>query len=85
MNVQLASSIGTVVILRVVVVLLIALLVYVLVARARTRRLGEPFGPEYDRELNSTGRARAERDLQAREEHRSRLTIRDLDPEVRAT
>lgn len=47
--------------------------------RARSRRLQQRFGPEYDRAVRATGdRAAAERDLAAREQRVRRMHIEEL-------
>ncbi len=53
-------------------------------ARRRTGRLQQQFGPEYERTLGTTGSKRdAEAELQAREEGRQRLEIRPLSQAAR--
>ena len=53
-------------------------------ARRRTGRLQQQFGPEYERTLGTTDSKRdAEAELQAREEGRQRLEIRPLSQAAR--
>ena len=52
--------------------------------RQRSKRLSDQFGSEYDRTVDATDdREAAERDLERREEQRSALEIRELDPAAR--
>ena len=52
--------------------------------RQRSKRLSDQFGPEYDRTVDATDdKEAAERDLERREEQRSSLNIRELDPAAR--
>jgi len=71
----------------VVVIVVVALLVIagaILLPRMRSRRLQQQFGPEYGRTVDATGdRREAERDLAEREQRRSELQIRELDPGAR--
>ena len=61
------------------IVALIAVVVWRALARRRTGRLQEQFGPEYDRTVDSAdSRRKAEAELQAREERRRELEIRPL-------
>jgi hypothetical protein len=67
------------VLIAVVVVVLVALVAWQAVARRRSDRLQEQFGPEYDRTVGSAQSKRdAEAELQAREERRQELEIRPL-------
>src|SRR5215213_8038519 len=67
------------VLIAVAIVLVIAVVVWQLMARKRTERLRGQFGPEYDRAVGSADSRRdAEADLAAREERREQLTIRPL-------
>jgi hypothetical protein len=53
--------------------------------RARTERLRDSFGPEYDRTVDDLGHRRgAETELEARLERRAQLDIRPLEPEREA-
>jgi len=57
----------------------LALVVWQALARRRTARLQQRFGPEYDRTLQSNeSKRQAEAQLQAREERRQQLEIRPL-------
>jgi hypothetical protein len=67
------------------IVLVLAALVWQAVARRRTGRLQQQFGPEYDRAVGGADSKRsAEADLQAREERRQQLDIRPLSQTARA-
>lgn len=60
-------------------VAVLAVVVWQALARRRTRRLQQQFGPEYDRTLGTAESKRdAEAELQAREERRQQLEIRPL-------
>jgi hypothetical protein len=66
------------------IVALLAMVSWQALARRRTGRLKERFGPEYNRAVNATdSRREAESELQAREQRRSQLEIRQLSPEAR--
>jgi len=68
----------------VVAVLVVAAIVLAIRSRRR-RRLSEAFGREYDVAVADEGsRAKAERELRARQERHDLLDIRDLSPESRA-
>jgi hypothetical protein len=55
-----------------------------LVRQRRSQQLREGFGPEYDRTIAETGdRRSAESELAERRERRSKLEIRELDPDTR--
>ncbi|HET7354528.1 MAG TPA: hypothetical protein VFJ11_10845 [Gaiellaceae bacterium] len=61
------------------VVAVIAVVVWQALARRRTGRLQQQFGPEYERALGTTdSKQEAEAELQAREERRRQLEIRPL-------
>jgi FtsZ-interacting cell division protein ZipA len=65
--------IGAVVVVAIIVIAILAS------GRARSRRLQQRFGPEYDRAVRTTGdRAVAERDLAARETRVRRMHIEEL-------
>ncbi len=65
-------------------VVVLAALVWTSYRRARSRRLQEGFGPEYDRAIEERGdRREAEAHLREREERRESLDIRPLAPESR--
>lgn len=67
------------VLIAIVVVALVAVVVWQALARRRTGRLQEQFGPEYERALGTTdSKQEAEAELQAREERRRQLEIRPL-------
>jgi FtsZ-interacting cell division protein ZipA len=67
------------IVIAVAVVAVLGMVMWQAMARRRTGRLQERFGPEYDRAVGSTGSKRdAESELQAREERRNRLDIRPL-------
>ncbi|GAA4225748.1 hypothetical protein GCM10022254_08340 [Actinomadura meridiana] len=58
--------------------------VYLVTAGARTRRLRQRFGPEYDRAVEREGgRSAAERELRSRENQHEHLDLRDLEPRRR--
>ncbi len=60
-------------------VALVAVVLWQSLARRRTSRLQQQFGPEYNRTLDTTDSKReAEAELQARQEHRQQLEIRPL-------
>jgi hypothetical protein len=61
------------------VVVVLGLVIWQAVARRRTERLRDRFGPEYDRAIGTAeSRRTAESDLAAREERRDQLEIRPL-------
>jgi hypothetical protein len=65
----------------VVVLIVLGFAIAYAVQRQRSERLRARFGPEYDRTVEAAGdRRRAERELGAREERRSRFQIRELEP-----
>jgi hypothetical protein len=67
------------VLIAVVVVAVIAVVAWQAMARRKTGRLQDRFGPEYDRTVGAADSKRdAESELQAREERRQRLEIRPL-------
>jgi hypothetical protein len=66
------------------IVILFGVLVWQALARRRTGRLQQQFGPEYSRAVDAADSRRdAESELQAREERRRRFEIRTLSPESR--
>lgn len=66
------------------VVAVLAVVVWQALARRRTGRLQQQFGPEYDRTLGTTeSKHDAEAELQEREERRRRLEIRPLSQAAR--
>jgi hypothetical protein len=72
------------VLIAIAVVAVLAVIVWQALARRRTGRLQQQFGPEYDRALGSAESKRdAEAELQAREEHRQQLEIRPLSQAAR--
>ena len=72
------------VLIAIAVVAVLALVVWQALARRRTGRLQEQFGPEYERTLgNAESKRDAEADLQARGERRQRFEIRPLSQEAR--
>jgi hypothetical protein len=72
------------VLIAVAVAALAAVVVWHVVARKRSSRLQEQFGPEYDRTVGATQSKRdAEAELQAREERRQELEIRPLSQAAR--
>jgi hypothetical protein len=72
------------VLIAIAAVALLAVVVWQALARRRTGRLQQQFGPEYDRTLTSADSKRdAEAELQAREERRQRLEIRPLSQAAR--
>jgi FtsZ-interacting cell division protein ZipA len=67
------------VLIAIAVVAVVAVVVWQALARRRTGRLQQQFGPEYDRALGTADSKRdAEAELQAREERRQKLEIRSL-------
>ena len=67
------------VLIAVAVLAVLAIVAWQVLARRRTGRLQEQFGPEYNRTLESTeDKRQAEAELQAREERRQQLDIRPL-------
>jgi hypothetical protein len=67
------------VVIAIVVVVVLAGVVWQTLARRRTGRLRQQFGPEYDRAVrNAASRRDGEAELQAREEHRQSFEIRPL-------
>ena len=72
------------VLIAIAVVAVLAVVVWQALARRRTGRLQQQFGPEYGRTLGTTDSKReAEAELQAREERRQRLEIRPLSQAAR--
>lgn len=72
------------VLIAIAVVGVLAVVVWQALARRRTGRLQQQFGPEYDRTLSNTDSKRdAEAELQAREERRQQLEIRPLSQAAR--
>jgi FtsZ-interacting cell division protein ZipA len=72
------------VLIAIAVVAVLAVVVWQALARRRTGRLQQQFGPEYDRTLGTTDSKRdAEAELQAREERRQQLEIRPLSQAAR--
>lgn len=72
------------VLIAVVAVAVVAVVVWQAVARRRTGRLQQRFGPEYDRTVGAAeSKGDAEAELQAREERHKELDIRPLSPEAR--
>src|ERR1051326_1193213 len=72
------------VVIAIVVVAVLAAVVWQALARRRTGRLQQQFGPEYDRTLGKADSKRdAEAELQAREERRQELDIRPLSQAAR--
>jgi hypothetical protein len=72
------------VLIAIAVVAVLAVVVWQALARRRTGRLQQQFGPEYDRTLDTTDSKRdAEAELQAREERRQQLEIRPLSQAAR--
>lgn len=66
-------------VLAVVVVLLVVLLRR---TRERSRQLRERFGPEYDREVESGGRRRAEKELEERQRRHAELGLKPIEPQA---
>jgi hypothetical protein len=72
------------VLIAIVVVAVLGLVVWQALARRRTEKLRDRFGPEYDRAIGAAdSRRAAESDLAAREERRDRLEIRPLSQAAR--
>jgi len=72
------------IIVGVVAVVVLAVVIWAVVARRRRERLRGRFGPEYDRAVSeSESRRDAEAELARREEKRERLDIVPLSPESR--
>ena len=67
------------VLIAIAAVAVVAVVVWQALARRRTGRLQEKFGPEYERAVGTTdSKQEAEAELQAREERRRQLEIRPL-------
>jgi hypothetical protein len=67
------------VLIAIAVVVVVAVVVWQALARRRTARLQQHFGPEYERAVGTTdSKHEAEAELQAREERRRQLEIRPL-------
>jgi hypothetical protein len=72
------------VLIAIVVVAVLAVVVWQALARRRTGRLQQQFGPEYDRTVGTAdSKGDAEAELQAREERRQQLEIRPLSQTAR--
>jgi hypothetical protein len=72
------------VLIAIAVVTVLALVVWQALAKRRTGRLQQQFGPEYNRTLDKADSKReAEAELQAREERRQQLEIRPLSSAAR--
>jgi hypothetical protein len=72
------------VVIAVIVAAAVVAAVYLVTSGARTRRLRQRFGPEYDRAVEREGsRGAAERELRSREERHEHLDLRELDPRRR--
>ena len=72
------------VLIAIAVVAVLAVVVWQALARRRTGKLQQQFGPEYDRTLDKADSKReAEAELQAREERRQQLEIRPLSQAAR--
>jgi hypothetical protein len=72
------------VLIAIAVVVVLAVVVWQALARRRTGRLQQQFGPEYERALGTAESKRdAEAELQAREERRQQLEIRPLSQAAR--
>jgi hypothetical protein len=72
------------VLIAVAAVVLLAIVVWQAVARRRTGRLQERFGPEYERAVGAAeSKTEAEAELQSREERRRELDIRPLSQKTR--
>jgi hypothetical protein len=72
------------VLIAIAAVLVLGIVVWQVMARRRTGKLQEQFGPEYDRAVGTADSKReGEAELQAREERRQALEIRPLSQEAR--
>lgn len=72
------------VLIAIALVIVLAAVVWQALAKRRTGRLQQQFGPEYDRTVGSADSKRdAEAELQAREERRQQLEIRPLSQAAR--
>ena len=72
------------VLIAIAVIVVLAVVVWQALARRRTGRLQQQFGPEYDRTLgNADSKRDAEAELQAREERRQEFEIRPLSQAAR--
>lgn len=72
------------VLIAIAIVVVLAVVVWQAVARRRTGRLQQQFGPEYNRTLaGADSKREAEAELQAREERRRQLDIRPLSSAAR--
>lgn len=73
-----------VIVLIIAVIVIVAVVAYLGAQKRRREALKGRFGPEYDRTVTEAGdRKEAERELKEREERRSKLNIRSLDPAER--
>ena len=72
------------IILIAVVIVLLAAVAWLMIARRRSQHLRSKFGPEYSRAVTELGgRAKAERELERREKRVQKLDIRPLAPAAR--
>jgi FtsZ-interacting cell division protein ZipA len=72
------------ILIAIAVVVVLAVVLWQALARRRTGRLQQQFGPEYDRTVSSADSKRdAEAELQTREERRQQLEIRPLSQAAR--
>jgi hypothetical protein len=79
------STTAIIIVVIVAVLVLAAIVAMILRQRARSRRLRQQYGNEYDLMVGRAGnRRRAESDLAGREQRRRELEIRPLDPGERA-
>jgi hypothetical protein len=79
------SKTAIIIVVVVAVVVIAAIVAMIMRQRARSRRLRERFGDEYDLTVGRAGnRHRAESELQQREQHRQQLQLRSLEPGERA-
>ena len=77
-------STGAIIVLIIVVLAVLFLVAWFVGGQARSRRLRQRFGPEYDRRLGETeNRRAAERELVDREKRHSRFTLTPLPAEAR--
>lgn len=79
------STTAIIIVVVIAVLVIAAIVAMIMRQRARSRRLRQRFGDEYDLMVGRAGnRRRAESELQRREQHRRQLDLRPLEPEERA-
>jgi hypothetical protein len=68
--------------LLVLAVVVVLLVLSIRRMKERSRLLQERFGPEYDREVESEGRRRAEKELEERQRRHAELGLKPLEPQA---